>query len=105
MPPLMFTDEEAFALTLGLNALGHLGLAAFAPATAGAIAKSGRVLPAALRESVRTVEEVVALEPGPWVVSTSAESLIRVSTAVRGRTRCAGCRATTPTWSMTPAMW
>ena len=87
LPPLMFTDEEAFALTLGLSALGHLGLAAFAPATAGATAKLGRVLPAALRESVRTVEEVVALEPGPWVVSTSAESLIRVSTAVRGRRR------------------
>ena len=89
LPPLMFTDEEAFALTLGLRALRHLGLSAFAPATEGAYAKLGRVLPEQLRDSIQTVDEVVALEPGPWVVSTSAESLIRVSTAIRGRRRLA----------------
>jgi predicted DNA-binding transcriptional regulator YafY len=89
LPPLMFTDEEAFALTLGLRALRHLGLAAFAPATEGASAKLGRVLPEPLRDSVQTVDEVVALEPGPWVISTSAESLIRVSAAIRERLRLA----------------
>lgn len=87
LPPLMFTDEEAFALTPGLRALRHLGLAAFAPATEGAAAKLGRVLPGTVRESVETVGEVVALETGPWVISTSAESLIRVATAIRARRR------------------
>jgi predicted DNA-binding transcriptional regulator YafY len=87
LPPMMFTDEEAFALTLGLRALGYLGLAAFAPATEGAAAKLGRVLPDALRDGANAVEEVVAVEPGPWVISTSAESLIRLSTAVRTRCR------------------
>ena len=87
LPPMMFTDEEAFALTLGLRALRHLGLAAFAPASEGAAAKLGRVLPNSLRESVSTVENVVAVEPGPWVISTPAESLIRVCTAIRTR-RC-----------------
>ncbi|MBV8730987.1 MAG: YafY family transcriptional regulator, partial [Acidobacteriia bacterium] len=87
LPPMMFTDEEAFALTLGLRALRHLGLAAFAPAAEGAAAKLGRVLPDSLRESAHTVEEVVAVEPGPWIVSTSAESLKRVCTAIRTR-RC-----------------
>ena len=87
LPPLMFTDEEAFALTLGLRALRHLGLSAFAPATEGAAAKIGRVLPCPIRESVQSVEEVIALEPGPWVVSTRAESLIRISTAIRSRRR------------------
>ena len=87
LPPMMFTDEEAFALTLGLRALRHLGLAAFAPAGEGAAAKLGRVLPDALRDSANAVEEVVAVEPGPWVVSTSAELLIRLCTAVRMR-RC-----------------
>lgn len=85
LPPMMFTDEEAFALTLGLRALRHLGLAAFAPATEGAAAKLGRVLPHSLRDSANAVEEVVAVEPGPWVISTSAESLIRVCTAIRTR--------------------
>ena len=89
LPPMMFTDEEAFALTLGLRALRHLGLAAFAPATEGAAAKLGRVLPDALRNSANAVEEVVAIEPGPWVISTPAESLIRFCTAVRTRRRVA----------------
>ncbi|MBV9507136.1 MAG: YafY family transcriptional regulator [Acidobacteriia bacterium] len=87
LPPMMFTDEEAFALTLGLRALRHLGLAAFAPATEGAAAKLGRVLPESLCDSANAVEEVVAIEPGPWVISTSAESLIRVCTAIRTRHR------------------
>ncbi|WP_035957756.1 helix-turn-helix transcriptional regulator [Bryobacter aggregatus] len=85
LPPLMFTDEEAFALMLGLRGLRHLGLSAFAPATEGAAAKLGRVLPDPLRHSLQTVEEVVALEPGPWVISTSAIDLILVSHAIRSR--------------------
>jgi predicted DNA-binding transcriptional regulator YafY len=83
LPPLMFTDEEAFALSLGLRALRQLGLSAFAPATEGASAKLGRVLPEALRESIRTVEDVVTVEPGPWVTWTSADSLIQAASAIR----------------------
>lgn len=83
LPPLMFTDEEAFALSLGLRALRQLGLSAFAPAAEGASAKLGRVLPEVLRESIKTVEDVVAVEPGPWVVSTSADYLIRAASAIR----------------------
>jgi predicted DNA-binding transcriptional regulator YafY len=85
LPPMMFTDEEAFALTLGLRALRNLGLSAFAPATEGAAAKLGRVLPDSLRDSANAVEEVIAVEPGPWVISTEAEPLIRLCTAIRTR--------------------
>jgi len=87
LPPLLFTDEEAFALSLGLRALRQLGLAEFAPATEGALAKLGRVLPDALRESVQTVEDVVTVEPGPWVVSTSANDLIHAASAIRAGRR------------------
>jgi predicted DNA-binding transcriptional regulator YafY len=83
LPPLLITNEEAFALSLGLRALRQVGLSTFAPATEGALAKLGRVLPDALRESIRTVEDVVAMEPGPWVVSTSVECLIRAASAIR----------------------
>ena len=83
LPPLLLTNEEAFALSLGLRSLRQIGLAAFAPATDGALAKLERVLPETLRESIRTVEDVVSIEPGPWVVSTSVESLIRAATAIR----------------------
>jgi predicted DNA-binding transcriptional regulator YafY len=83
LPPLLLTNEEAFALSLGLRSLRQVGLSAFAPATEGALHKLGRVLPEALRESIRTVEDVVAIEPGPWVVSTSVEYLIQAASAIR----------------------
>jgi predicted DNA-binding transcriptional regulator YafY len=87
LPPLLLTNEEAFALSLGLRALRQVGLSAFAPATEGTLTKLERVLPEALRESVRTVEDVVAIEPGPWVVSTSVESLIGAASAIRTEKR------------------
>lgn len=87
LPPLLLTNEEAFALSLGLHSLRQVGLSAFAPATEGALAKLGRVLPDTLRDSIRTVEDVVAIEPGPWVVSTSVESVIRAASAIRSGRR------------------
>ncbi|WP_263418877.1 helix-turn-helix transcriptional regulator [Terriglobus albidus] len=83
LPPLLLTNEEAFALSLGLRSLSQMGLSAFAPATEGALAKLERVMPHSLRDSIRTVEDVVAIEPGPWVVSTSVECLIRAASAIR----------------------
>jgi len=87
LPPLLLTNEEAFALSLGLHSLRQVGLSAFAPATEGALAKLRRVLPEALRQSVSTVDDVVAIEPGPWVVATSVEYLIRAASAIRGGRR------------------
>lgn len=83
LPPLLLTNEEAFALSLGLRALRQVGLSAFAPATEGTLTKLERVLPEALRDNIRTVEEVVTIEPGLWVVSTSVECVIRASSAIR----------------------
>ncbi|HEY0754105.1 MAG TPA: YafY family protein [Ktedonobacteraceae bacterium] len=61
MPPLMFTEEEALALTLGLLAARRLGLAMAAPAVEGALAKVDRVLPEVLREQVQSVQETLGL--------------------------------------------
>ena len=83
VPPLLLTNEEALALSLGLHALRQVGLSAFAPATESVLAKLGRVLPEALSQSIRTVEDVVAFEPGPWVVSTPVDCLICAATAIR----------------------
>ena len=87
LPPLLLTNEEAFALSLGLRALRQVGLEAFAPATESTLAKLGRVLPEALRESIRTVEAVVAMEPSPWVAPTSMENLIGAASAIRASQR------------------
>ena len=66
LPPLMFTDDEALAVTLGLlttRRLGFLGLADAAPAVEGALAKIERVLPVGLRERAQAVQAVVAINP------------------------------------------
>jgi predicted DNA-binding transcriptional regulator YafY len=83
LPPLLLTNEEALALSLGLHALRQVGLSAFAPATESVLAKLGRVLPEALSESIRTMEDVVAFEPGPWVVLTPVDCLVTAATAIR----------------------
>lgn len=62
LPPMMFTDDEALALSLGLLAAHGLGLADAAPAVASAQAKLERVMPANLRRRVRAVDETVSLE-------------------------------------------
>ncbi len=87
LPPLVLTNEEAFALSLGLRALRQVGLATFAPATESVLAKLGRVLPESLRESLRTVEDVVSMEPSPWVAPASVECVIGAASAIRGSRR------------------
>ena len=62
LPPLMFTEDEALALTLGLLVARRLGLTAAAPAVEGALAKIERVLPLALREQVQAVQETLILD-------------------------------------------
>jgi predicted DNA-binding transcriptional regulator YafY len=83
IPPLLFTNEEALALALGLHALRHVGLESFAPATEGALAKLERVLPTTIRESVRTIEDAVLMEPSPWMVPTPGQTLVDASAAIR----------------------
>jgi predicted DNA-binding transcriptional regulator YafY len=65
LPPMLFTEDEALALTLGLQAARRLGLAAAAPAVEGALAKVERVLPPAVRERVDAVGATLVLDVGP----------------------------------------
>ncbi len=62
LPPLMFRDDEAFALTVGLVAARKLGLAVAAPAVESVLAKIERALPVTLREHVRAVQETLVLD-------------------------------------------
>lgn len=76
LPPLMLTDDEAVAVALGLVAAERIGLAAQAPATATALAKIQRVLPAALAERLSAVLAAIgftlrrrAATPGEGITS------------------------------------
>jgi len=64
LPPMMFTEEEAQALSLGLLAARGLGLADAAPAIESVQAKLDRVLPSAPRKALAAMRESVALQMG-----------------------------------------
>jgi predicted DNA-binding transcriptional regulator YafY len=59
LPPLMFTEEEALAVTLGLMATRWLGLSATAPATEGTLAKVERVLPLPAGNRIRALQATI----------------------------------------------
>jgi predicted DNA-binding transcriptional regulator YafY len=87
LPPMMFTDEEALALALGLLSARRLGLSGAAPAVEGAQAKLERVMPEGLRERVRTFEEVVVPAAAAPARLPAGEVVVTLSTAVRERKR------------------
>ena len=88
LPPLVFTNDEALALSVGLLAARSLGLAGAAPAVAGAQAKLQRVLPQALKRRLRAIDETVALDlsrrsPAP----EDNAALVTLSAAAQARQR------------------
>ena len=85
LPPMMFTDDEALALTLGLRALKHLGFSAFAPATEGARAKLQRVLPGAVAGRVQALETALEFDTPPRTVTADAARVIALANAVQQR--------------------
>lgn len=81
LPPLMWTEEEALAVTLGLRAAQQLGLARTLPTVESALAKVERVLPTALRERVQAVQEMVVLDVGEPAASAPTEHVALLSMA------------------------
>lgn len=88
LPPLMFAGDEALAVVLSLLAARQLGLGMAAPDIEGALAKVERVLPVALRERVRAVQEsvVVAAPHEPGVPAPGAV-LVTLGAAVQAERR------------------
>jgi predicted DNA-binding transcriptional regulator YafY len=89
LPPLMFTDDEALALTLGLLVARKIGLGVAAPAVEGALAKVERVLPAMLRERVQAVQETLVFDIQPSSAVPDNEVVV---------TLCAGAQQQRQVW-------
>lgn len=62
LPPMMFSTDEAIALSLGLRAARQVGLGDIAPAAASAQAKLERVMPEQPRRQAAAIHEAVALD-------------------------------------------
>jgi predicted DNA-binding transcriptional regulator YafY len=63
LPPLMFNEEEALALTLGMLTVRQFGLSATPVAVEGVLAKLNRVLPEPLQKQVQALEDSVTFYP------------------------------------------
>jgi predicted DNA-binding transcriptional regulator YafY len=87
LPPMMFSDDEALALSVGLLAARSLGLDSAAPAIAGAQAKLERTMPAQLRQRVRAVDETVQLGLRRANAAAGHAALAQLSVAARAGRR------------------
>lgn len=74
LPPLMFSEDEALGVTLGLLAARELGLTGEA-AIEGALTKIARVLPERVRDRVQAVEQVLALKLG-WAGAAADSAVV-----------------------------
>jgi len=83
LPPLMLTEDEALAVTLGLLVTRQMGLGLTAPAIEGALAKIQRVMPETLRARVRAVQDSLVVGITPPDVRPSSEVVVVISTAVQ----------------------
>ena len=91
LPPLMFSNEEALAVVLGLLAARRLGLTVDVTATEGALAKIERVLPETLRGQIQAVSGMPYDTPKVWanspVTSFSSSSESKMPSISVSRTR------------------
>jgi len=87
MPPVMFTDEEALGLALGLMAARRLGVSGIAPAVETALAKVERVMPVALRERLDALERAIAPTTPAPDAPPAGGTVAGLSEAVGGRRR------------------
>jgi predicted DNA-binding transcriptional regulator YafY len=81
LPPLMFTEDEAAAVVLGLMSAKRLGV----PTSDEALAKVNRVLPATLRARTESLEQVAFTTPAG--VAPAGETVLMLADAARRHRR------------------
>lgn len=87
LPPMMFTGDEAMALSVGLLAARNLGLAGASVAIASAQAKLGRVMPPKLQRHVQAIAETVTLDLSPARSPADNAVLAAITEAAREKSR------------------
>src|SRR5512134_1252927 len=76
LPPMMFTNEEALALTVGLISARRLNLPDTDRAVESAIAKLERVMPLDLKSRVRALTETITLDPDRTSAAPPSEAVL-----------------------------
>src|SRR5512143_562744 len=78
LPPMMFTNEEALALTVGLISARRLNLADTDRAIESALAKLERVMPLDLKSRVRALTETITLDMNPASSTPPSETVLSI---------------------------
>ena len=88
LPPMMFADDEALALSVGLLAARRFGLAHAAGAVERAQAKLERVMPDPLKAQLRALSETISLDLSRSASAASDNAtLLKLSLAAHARRR------------------
>lgn len=83
LPPLMFTDAEAVALTLGLIVMREFHFPVDVAAVEGALAKTERVLPEKLLHQARGLQEAIVFNVSAPPIVPQTDVLATLSAAVQ----------------------
>jgi predicted DNA-binding transcriptional regulator YafY len=76
LPPMMFTNEEALALTVGLISARRFNLADTDHAIESAFAKLERVMPLELKSRVRALTETITLDQNPDSSTSPSDTVL-----------------------------
>jgi predicted DNA-binding transcriptional regulator YafY len=88
LPPMMFTNDEAVALSVGMVAARGLGLADAAPAVESVQAKLARVMPDSLKRHIRAIADTVKLDLLPAASTPDSNAaLIALTGAAQAQQR------------------
>ncbi|GCE03637.1 helix-turn-helix transcriptional regulator [Dictyobacter aurantiacus] len=87
LPPLLFTEEEATAVMLGLLGTSWLEIDLSAMAVEGALAKVYRILPAKGRERLQAISTNMMLSPQQKDTRPDSSLLVRLSEAAHAHRR------------------
>lgn len=85
LPPLMFNDDEVVVLVFGLLMARQSGLSEAGMAVESALAKIERVLPVALRERLRALQDIVWLDDDIDDILVEADFVSTLSLASQQR--------------------
>ncbi len=87
LPPLLFTDDEALAIMLGLLAARRLGLVSSASTVESALAKVERVLLQDVRARIAAVQQTATFDPVRGVTLPTTDTVMSVAAAVHDQRR------------------
>ena len=85
LPPLMFSEEEAISIVLGLLGSSWLEIGQSQAVVEEALSKITRVLPQVAREKVRAISSLVILSPYREEARPDASLLILLSESIQAR--------------------